>query len=122
MTTLNILRLLRRRALVTRESARPIGSAILAAKHADTREVTLDFSGIDAVAPSFVDELLATLEAIFRGTDSDDFCLVLQSPPTRLSSKFSAIARARGLQIVESEAGTWIVTVHKPSADGSVLS
>lgn len=110
MTTLRVVDLLQRRALVTRESARPIGGAILGAKHADTREVTLDFSGVDAVAPSFVDELLATIEAIFRGARGDDFRLLLRNPPTRLSSKFSAIARARGLQIRETDGDTWVVT------------
>ena len=90
------------------------GSAIVTAKHSGTTEVSLDFSGVDAVTPSFVDELLGTIEAIFRGAEASDFRLLLLNPPTRLSSKFSAIGRARGLSIVESATSSWVVTANPP--------
>jgi len=48
---------LQRKILVTRESASAVREAIESSISAEG-EVALDFSGIDAVTPSFVDEIL----------------------------------------------------------------
>ena len=110
MTTLKIHDLLPKRALVTRGSARPIRQALASTDMSVANEIVLDFSGIDAMTPSFVDEILAMLDKSFRRAKRDQFRLLLLNPPTRLSSKFSAVARGRGLHISESEGGAWTVT------------
>lgn len=110
MQTVKVHDLLQKRALVTRESANPIRQVLAGTDVAIVTEAVLDFSGVDAVTPSFVDELLAILDETLRRTEHGRFRLLLVNPPTRLSAKFLAVARARDLQISESDNGTWIIT------------
>jgi hypothetical protein len=110
MSTLRVHDLLPKRALVTRESAEPIRRALVSADLDAASEIVLDFSGIDAVTPSFVDEVLSALDKSFRRAKHDRFRLLLLNPPTRLSSKFAAVARGRDLDISETEGGAWVVT------------
>jgi hypothetical protein len=107
ITTLKVYDLVPKRALITRESAWPIREA-LTTKEGD--EIALDFAGIEAVTPSFIDELLGALDESFLSSRRAQFRLLLIDPPTGLSEKFLAIARARGLRISEAESGAWTVT------------
>ncbi len=118
MTTLKVHQLLQKRALVTRQSALPIAQALATANIDEIAEVVLDFTGVEAVTPSFVDEVLGVFQSSLRRTGPNPLTILVTNSPTRLSSKFSAIARARGLQIVESTAGTWRITasVSEPNA------
>ena len=111
MTSLKVHDLIRKRALVTRQSAEPIRRALADARESDVNSITLDFSGVDAVTPSFVDELLAIFEMTLSRVGDREITISLVNPPTRLSTKFAAVARARGFDIVESENGTWVVTL-----------
>lgn len=95
---------------MTRESARLIHDALSAANIATAGEVALDFWGIEAVTPSFVDEVLAVIENTLRDTERSKVRIHFLNSPTRLSAKFSAVARARGVQISESENGSWTIT------------
>lgn len=104
MVAIRVYDILHKRALITRGSVEAIRQA-LSRGEAGT-PLTLDFSGIDAVTPSFVDELLALLDEFL----SEQGQIIFLSPPTRLSAKFSAIARARGLDIVESDGNAWFIT------------
>ena len=108
MGSLSIYDLVRKRALITRESAGAIREALAEAGHEN--EVILDFTGIDAVTPSFVDEVLALIEEVLRAKDRSQLRVTFLHPPTRLSSKFAAIGRGRQLQIDESEDGAWVIT------------
>ena len=110
MLSVTVYDLVRKRALVTRQSAAVIGEALAAALAADGDEVVLDFSGIDAVTPSFVDEALSSIEGLLRGDVRGQLRVVFLNSPTRLSAKFAAIARARGLEIRESDSGSWTIT------------
>ena len=118
MRTLRIHDLVRKRALVTRESARPIAEALSQANGTDNEDVTLDFAGVDAVTPSFVDEVLAVFETTLRRTSRSSFRLLVVNSPTRLSAKFSAVARARGLEIAESSSGAWTISRPVQSSSG----
>ena len=111
MITLKVHQLLQKRALVTRDSAKPIGEALASAEPETAREVTLDFSGVDAMTPSFMDEVLGILENTLSRARNGEMRLLLVNPPTRLSAKFSAVARAHGFLIRESDGGAWIVTL-----------
>lgn len=108
VTTLNLYDLFRKRALITRESAGAIREALSSAT--EESEVILDFSGVDAVTPSFVDEVLTVVEEAVHAKDRDRFRAIFLHPPTRLSTKFAAVGRAHRLEITESEDGAWIIT------------
>lgn len=58
---MKIFQLLERRALVTRGSARSIAAAVLSELKKPTPTPELDFSGVEAVTPSFIDELTSEL-------------------------------------------------------------
>lgn len=98
-----------KRALITRDSARLIKQAINEQLADQPHELTVDFAGIEAVTPSFVDELITVLGEVdaLRRTGSR---IVFQNLPTRLSEKFHAIGRGHGLRMVESAGDTWTIT------------
>lgn len=108
MAVIKIYDVFHKRALITRGSASAIKEALLA--NAAQQQITLDFTGIDAVTPSFVDELLTFLEEALGGRTGEDAEIVFLHPPTRLSAKFSAIGRARNLDMVESEDNAWRIS------------
>ena len=116
MKLLKICDLIRKRALITRQSASAIGDAL--ANSADERGITLDFAGVDAVTPSFIDEILAVLEDALKTKDRDTFQVIFLHSPTRLSTKFAAVGRAHRLEITESEEGTWIIKAGPSSPVG----
>lgn len=110
MTTVKMYDLERKRILVTRQSARGIEPILCAAMVEGQGQIALDFSGVDGVTPSFLDETLAVIQKCIQTTQGKEFRLLVVHPPTRLSAKFAAVGRARGLSISESESGTWIIT------------
>jgi STAS-like domain of unknown function (DUF4325) len=106
-TTLKIHDIVAKRALVARESAWPIRDAL---GHTGVAEqIALDFSGVDAVTPSFVDELLTILAASVNAGNGE-FSVLVVNPPTRLSAKFAAVARAHAMSIRELDTGSWELT------------
>ncbi len=108
--SLRVYDVVRKRALVTRQSARAVGDALATALAGARGEAVLDFSGIDALTPSFVDEALACLEEMLGTSDQNELRFVFVNVPTRLSAKFAAVGRARGLEISESDSGAWTIT------------
>lgn len=108
MGVLIIHDLLPSRALVSRESARSLQSALTAWSKLEEK-LTIDFAGVDALTPSFVDELLKVLRLIWKDTGSVKLQVSFANMPTRLSSKFAAIARAHDLKIAEVSPGSWLI-------------
>ena len=115
MITLKVYDLTRKRALITRASAAKLGDALV--KSWDGGQLTVDFAGIDAITPSFVDEILAVVENMLRGEGRIESAVVFLHPPTRLSKKFAAVGRAHRLNVTESEDGAWIVATSGVVAD-----
>jgi hypothetical protein len=109
LISLRVYDVVRKRALVTRESARAIGEALATALISADGDVVLDFSGIDAVTPSFVDEALSSIEQMLGESRRKRLRVVFLNPPTRLSAKFAAVGRARGLEMKESDSGVWTI-------------
>lgn len=102
---------LHRKVLVTRESARSLESQIKGSEVRDgVLDVVLDFAGIEAVTPSFVDEILGVIIETSEpnGATSPGVRVTFTHPPTQLSSKFLAIARARGVTLEEID-GAWLI-------------
>ncbi len=106
MVTLKVHDIMNRRALVTRESAEAIKAAISSAFQS-TNEIALDFSEIDAVTPSFVDELVGSIDKVVRRAQGQNARLVFLNVPTRLSAKFAAIGRAHRAEMFEPASGEW---------------
>ena len=108
MSAVMIHALTRKRALITRGSAQKIGEALVAAS--DQSPLLVDFAGIDAVTPSFVDELLAVVESILKDRGQAEATAVFLNPPTRLSEKFAAVGRAHSLKVIEADDGSWTIS------------
>ncbi len=103
---LKLYELTGKKVLVTRESARSLASALSDALASADGDVTLDFSGIEGITPSFVDEILSLLEALER-EEHKSVRVVFVNPPTRLSAKFAALASSHGTAISEPQQGVW---------------
>ena len=102
---------MQRRVLVTRDSARQLGLALeRLSPAAEDDSITLDFEGIEAMTPSFVDELLGVIDHVIANPGRQPHRLVLSHAPTRLSEKFIAIARARNVNIAEVGEDSWSIT------------
>ncbi len=106
MSTIEVFQLLQRKILVTRESASAVRGAIESAITADG-EVTMDFSGIDAVTPSFVDEILGMIDDARAGSSRREVRVVFAHAPTPLSTKFLAIGKRHGATISQSGSDVW---------------
>jgi len=114
MITFRLQDVLKDKILISRESARQVEDSLRrrlaagAAAGSDTSEVVIDFVGVEGIAPSFLDELVSIFESLVAGGDGERR-LVLANPPTRLSSKFEAIARGHGMSIRRRDDGSWIM-------------
>jgi hypothetical protein len=85
MRTIEVFQLLQRKILVTRESASAVREAIEPSIRADG-EVTLEFSGIDAVTPSFVDGILGIIDDARANSSRQEVRVVFSHAPTPLSA------------------------------------
>ena len=92
--------------LVSRESARrleePLRQATATAGHGSG--LVVDFAGVEGMAPAFLDELLGVLHDAVGGRTR----IRVLNQPARLSLKFEAIAKGRGLQVTEEARGVWV--------------
>jgi hypothetical protein len=104
---LRINDLVGRKVLVLRESARPLAPALLTAIDEGNGKIELDFSGIEGITPSFLDELLGIISEQLTKRESVE--IVISHPPTTLSEKFSAVGRSYGLTIRETVGGDWTI-------------
>jgi hypothetical protein len=107
MNTIKMYDLLKRRVLVTRESAREIKSDLAMALAESQGEITLDFTGVDSLTPSFLDEMLRVIKEC---TNGKQFHAMIKSPPAQFSSKFALTGRGHGLALKESAGGAWIIS------------
>jgi hypothetical protein len=119
MPTLRVNDVLKDRVLVSRESARLLEDALHTTMASagptidasDTAQMTVDFVGVEGVAPSFLDELLSIFEShVAVGIDGHERCLIVVNPPTRLSLKFEAVARGHGMSAQALPDGSWALT------------
>lgn len=106
MIKIKVFDLAPKQVLVTRESARSLETHLVESLRTNPSEITLDFSEVEGFAPSFLDELMSILDE----NASQKHLLrkvTLATPPTRLSSKFVAIARSHGRSALEESDGAW---------------
>jgi hypothetical protein len=105
--------------LVGRESARRLEDALkamiagvkTAADSPASSAVTVDFDGVEGMAPSFLDELVTIFESLIGSETADGKRnLIVANPPARLSPKFEAVARGHGMSVRALPDGSWILT------------
>lgn len=108
MTTLPILQLVGQPILVSRSSARALEPELERALRDGNGGARLDFAGVMGVTPSFLDEILSVISR-FKSVNQGQVQVEVIHPPTRLSSKFSAVGRGHQLAIRESGNG-WLIT------------
>ena len=75
----------------------------------DEHELVLDFTGVQGMAPSFFDEVLSMIQETAERNGKRQLTVRVTNPPTRLTSKFVAVARAHDVQASESADGTWVI-------------
>ncbi|MGH2376111.1 MAG: STAS-like domain-containing protein [Actinomycetota bacterium] len=100
---------LNKQILVTRDSAQQLRPLVERQIGPDVQALGLDFVGIEGLTPSFMDELLGVILETLEGHRNLDFQIIVTNPPARLSSKFTAIGRGRGLSIEETEKDSWSI-------------
>ncbi len=119
MRTLRVHDILKDKILVSRESARLLEdalktirvNAVTPGEARDTTPVSVDFEGVEGVAPSFLDELLSVFESVLGAEPGGrEQGLIVANPPTRLSLKFEAIARGHGMSVRALPDGSWLLT------------
>jgi hypothetical protein len=109
MHIVNVFEFMQRKILVTRESASAMQDAIINSITANG-ELTLDFTGVDAVTPSFVDELLAMIEEARVASSRRQVRVVFAHAPMPLSAKFLAIGRRHGATMSQAGPDAWEIT------------
>ena len=102
MHVVKVYPLYKRRALVTRESASLLRGAVFA----DKGRVALDLSGIEAITPSFIDQMLLIVEESL-GRDSDRLDVLLLNAPPGME-KLRPIGRAHHASVAEDAKGNWV--------------
>ncbi len=110
MSNLVIRATLTDKILVSRESAQRLAEPLRQATAANGREILVDFTGVEGMAPSFLDEFLGVLhDAVGVGTR-----IRFSNQPARLSLKFEAVAKGRGLRLTEESGGSWVFAAETP--------
>jgi hypothetical protein len=106
MRTIEVFQFLQRKILVTRESPSAVRGVIESAIGTDG-EVALDFNGIHAVTPSFVDEILAIIDDARASSSRQEVRVVFLHAPTPLSAKYLAIGKRHGVTLSQSGSDAW---------------
>lgn len=109
MRPVEVFKHLQRKILVTRGSAAALRSEIDASIKADG-QVVLDFTGIDAVTPSFVDEILGIIDDARADSSRRELRVIFRHTPTSLSEKFVAIGKRHGAKVSQYGADAWEIT------------
>ena len=72
--------------------------------------IEIDFSGVLAVSPSFMDQLIRGLRQMLSPDSARTMSFHLHRVPTQASEKFAAVGRAHGLALREITEGEWVLT------------
>jgi hypothetical protein len=120
MRTVIVRDILKDKVLMSGESARllqgPI-EAMIGAAASSPAALTVDFVGVEGMAPSFLDELLTVFESVLPGgTAGKTSGLIVANAPARLSSKFEAVARGHGMVVQALPDGAWLLAGARESS------
>ena len=113
MREVKIYDLVGKKVLVTRSSARTLSDAFAEWAQSGNDRPAFNLEHVMGITPSFFDEMLRMVEE----TGESFRRITISNPPTELSSKFRAVAKAHGLSISESESGSWLVGRNRMMGD-----
>ncbi len=110
MSVLKVRDILGMRALVSRQIARALKEHLASAVILEKQEVVLDFSGVEAVSPSFLDELFGVLEETLQAQGEPPTEIFLSNVPMSLSLKVETILRGHKIAVSEQSSTEWRVS------------
>ena len=108
--TIDAYGLIQRRVLVTRGSARTIQERLSSALLDGQGKAELDFSGVNGLTPSFLDELLTIVDEARLLLPDTELSVTIETPPMDISPMFEAVARVHGLKIDKTDGGDWVIS------------
>ena len=108
--TIDAYGLIQRRVLVTRSSARSIQEPLSSAMRDGQGNAELDFSGVNGLTPSFLDELLSIVDEARLVLHDREPSVTIKTPPMKISPMFEAVARVHGLKIDQTDGGDWVIS------------
>ena len=107
MNVVNLYSIFNQRALVTRESTNVLKDDVCVAAR-DGEPLALNLSGIQAMAPSFLDQLLLMMEESLPAGAPPVKLLMLNSPPG-FRDRMESIGRYHHLKVLSDHQGDWLV-------------
>lgn len=122
MSAVTVRSVISNAVLISRDSARQLEGPLRECanylldhlRDQNAHELTLDFEGISGVSPSFIDEIIRILKSLnLLSSEVHHLRFVIANPPTRLSSKFQAIARSHDLIVQQTPDGSWLIDIVK---------
>ena len=111
MNDIGVFQSLQKRLLVTRESAHALHDEVRSALCEADGLLSLDFTGVEGVSPSFLDELLQVVRQAAGEEAWSALTIRLTNPPTRLSSKFEAVGRGHKRVVKPSGGSDWTIVL-----------
>lgn len=109
MRSVEVFKHLQRKILVTRESAEVLRPEIDTSIKSEG-QLLLDFAGIGAVTPSFIDEILGMIDDARAEWSRREVRVFFSHTPTSLSEKFLAIGKRHGAKMSQSGTDAWEIT------------
>ena len=110
MTIIKIHDSIAKRAIVSRGVAHDLQDAIDTRFVKGNRKLRLDFEGVDAISPSFVDELLLIILESSARNNVKRLDITFANPPISPTQTMAAIARAHEVILLEEPGGSWKMT------------
>ena len=115
MIPINLLRLSGKTSLLTRATADQIIDGIDGLQDAASTSIVVDLSGIIAITPSFLDQLVGGLKGLAAARAIRPLRVRLLEMPTHASEKFAAVGRSHGLFLREESPRDWLL--EEPDSD-----
>ena len=114
MKVVNLYSIFNQEALVTRESTEVLDNSVFTAAQ-DGELLAFDLSGIQAVTPSFLDQLLLAVEESLPTGSPPVKLLMLNSPPG-FRDRMESIGRYHHLKVVSDAQGDWLIPADSPAS------
>ena len=96
-------------SLLTRETADQILSKIEVAQVDSGSPIVVDFNGVLAVTPSFLDQFPGGLKLMVSARHSDSITMRFLQVPTHASTKFVAVGRSHKMMLQEQSDREWLL-------------
>ena len=107
MRIVSVYPIYNKKALVTRDAAGALQEDVLeSSRHGEP--LALDLSGVQAITPSFLDQLLLMVERSLP-REGDPVSVVMLNSPPGFRDRLESIGRVHRLKVVSDDVGDWLV-------------